>query len=474
MNHRFVASTLGLLGFDLLALSLVVALILDGSVLLVGNHGAGKTTLGRRLARALGLTFRLYDASKTPFEEVLGFIDPSSLAEGAARYVPTPLSAIGAGFIFIDELSRADPSMQSRFLELVFERTLMGEPLPGLHHVFAGMNPPTYLGAGEVDEALLGRFDQFVAVPTFCSMSPTDQRAAVQTMLALQDGPGAMPGPAGRVPDPSHLQGFILAARAELEAVREACGAQVNSYVLALVRVLHSEGVELDARRVGMIQRNLLGAHAAVAAGWEGADDDDARYCAIVQTSLPLVASDPDLDLGRIQSWHSIAWGTATAADGLGVIDVLGDGDPGRALDRYLEVAATLSVPDHDRAVGHFQEALQKAPYKRRVPPALRLLKLLRALQGDRASDFPPELVARLLTWGRRLLGLDHDQSEALRELAVEAGGTLDLRDPQQALLARFALRLSAPQPDDPDQPPAPAQAARILERLRAGLDLHA
>lgn len=41
--------------------------------LLIGNHGCAKTHLANSIAEALGKRFLVYDASKTMFEDVLGY-----------------------------------------------------------------------------------------------------------------------------------------------------------------------------------------------------------------------------------------------------------------------------------------------------------------------------------------------------------------------------------------------------------------
>ncbi len=474
MDSRFIAR-LGLHGLARLGLPLVVAFVLNASFLLVGRHGSAKTTLVRRLAVALGVTFRLYDASKTPWEDVVGFVDPTSLAEGKARYVPTPLSALGAGLVFIDELSRAEPAMQSRFIELLWggepgNRTLMGDPLPELEYVGAGMNPPSYLGAGEVDEAVLSRFDIVLWVPDFTTLSFTDQRAALRAGAGLDgSAPGGPRTPSNGEGHQPELVALIEAARTELMAVGEDSGAFVETYVLAFVRAALAEGIKIDGRRAVMLCRNLLAARAIVAAGWPWDGDLESLHRTIMEASLPHVASDPDFDLGRVRSVHSAAWGMAATPGGSGVFDVLGDGDSTRALREYLRIAPTLSETDHDRATHRWSEELRRASFSARAAPALRNLEILRAMQ-DRHADFPAELVARSLSSARQLLGLDHDQGEALRELGQEAGGSVDLRLPKDALLARLALRLSSPRLDDSDLGVTPTEASKYLTRLRAGL----
>ena len=459
-------TTLGLHGWQRLELPLLCVLVRRGSLLLVGGHGSAKTMLARRLAAALGLSFRGYDATKVVWEDVLGFIDPASLAQGTARYVDTPLSARGAELILIDEISRADPAMQSKLLELVFGRTLMGEPLQVLQYVLSAMNPSTYLGAGPVDDALLGRFDVIVEVPSFSELSEADQAAAVAAGSGM-DGDGQPP--LGLLPE---LVAFIEAARQALPAAEARVGERVVHYAVALARAARAEHLRLDGRRVGMIARNLLAAHAVLDAGWAWEEDEEALYGRIVEVSVPYVARGEDFDPARIRSAHAVAWAAAAdrAHQRASLLDILGDGDSDRALRRYLERASQLDVTEHDRVVHRIQEELRLAPLKARTRPALRVLELLRAVQ-QRHQDFPPELVARLLTWGRRLLGLDRDSDHDLAQLVQQAGAPIDLSTPGAALAARLALQLSMPELDNPVELPSLHHAVRNLGVLRAALD---
>jgi MoxR-like ATPase len=459
---------IGLHGLENLALPLLISLITLDALLLAGRHGSAKTTLFRRISAALGRRFRPYDASKTPFEDVLGFLDPTSLGQGQLTYVRTPLSAEGAQVIFIDEISRADLSMQSRFLEIVFGKSLMGNPLTELEWVAAAMNPSSYEGAGPVDRALLGRFAIVLRAPEYHQLSPADQRAAALASAGLSDGPG-FDRDAEREGRWPQLIEFVEAARAAMLEARRIHGETVVDYVVTLSRVLCADDLVVDARRIGFLCRNLLAAKAAVAAGYAFPGDEQDLFGHVVEASFPFVAEDPDFDIARLRSAHAEAWGIAGDPDAAPLILVLGDGDPERALRTYLDLAATLEPCAHDRVVHRFQEELRLAPLQTRTGPALRLLRLLRAVQ-ERHQDFPAELVARLLAWGRTFVGLGRDFGEELRSLLDRAPAGFDLQQPEGSMLARLALQLSLACMDDPSETPDIDLAARNLNLLRTGL----
>ena len=58
-------------------------------MLLVGRHGAAKSFLLERLAEALGLEFRFYNASLVNFDDLVGFPVPEE-DKNSLRYIGTP------------------------------------------------------------------------------------------------------------------------------------------------------------------------------------------------------------------------------------------------------------------------------------------------------------------------------------------------------------------------------------------------
>jgi len=249
---------LELYGLETIEDSLWAALITADPVLLIGGHGTAKTTLAEKLAQALGETFWAYDASKALFEDVIGFPDPTALAQGECRYIPTRLSIWDKTFILIDEISRATPSMQNKWLEIIRSRRVMGIPMEKIKYIFAAMNPPSYQGAYPLDQALVGRFGFILRMPEVWEMEVQDMER-VTTLLTPSDAPGL---PRERVQGDGDLglTHFIQEGRETYPQAEGIYGERLLEILVNLSRVLSARGREmaLDGRRLGLIYRGLL------------------------------------------------------------------------------------------------------------------------------------------------------------------------------------------------------------------------
>ena len=122
-----ILEKLGIYGWSDQDENLVLSSLLTGDpLLLIGNHGCAKTHLANRMAEALGRKFLVYDASKAMFEDVLGYPNVEKLKKGIVEYIPSKVTVWDKEFILIDELNRAIPELQSKWLELIRSRKIMG------------------------------------------------------------------------------------------------------------------------------------------------------------------------------------------------------------------------------------------------------------------------------------------------------------------------------------------------------------
>lgn len=150
--------------------NLLLASILTGDpILLIGDAGCAKTAVINNLANALGRNFVAYDASKSLFEDVLGFPNPASLKAGKMEYIESPITIWDKEFVLIDELNRAAREMQSKWLEIIRSRQIMGMKTK-VTWIAAAMNPMTYSATNSLDEALIERFALFLYPPDVLSM----------------------------------------------------------------------------------------------------------------------------------------------------------------------------------------------------------------------------------------------------------------------------------------------------------------
>ena len=89
--------------------------------------------------------------------------------------------------VLIDELNRAVPELQSKWLEIIRSRKIMGFPTQ-VKWVWAAMNPISYSATQALDNALVGRFAIFLYPPDVLQMDEED-RIKVATHINGDDAP---------------------------------------------------------------------------------------------------------------------------------------------------------------------------------------------------------------------------------------------------------------------------------------------
>jgi MoxR-like ATPase len=296
---------LGLYGLARLTPVLLAALATEEPLLLIGPHGTAKSLLLTRIASALGLSFRHYNASLLNFDDLVGFPLPGK--DGHLEYVKTPAAIWGAGAVIFDEISRCRPDIQNKLFPIVHERKVQGLPLVGLTYRWAAMNPPPtddhengYVGSEALDAALADRFAFVVEMPSWERLTEEEQLAVIR---------------AGDIPvDPDAartLSETLVRIRAAMPAVRGRLSESVAGYVRAVVALLAQGNLPLSPRRAGMLFRSILAVQAAALTVEPGRSPSDnsllALHCSLPQRAEGIPVSDTTLLAAHREAWKLAA-----------------------------------------------------------------------------------------------------------------------------------------------------------------------
>ena len=110
-DPKLLCRPLGVFGWDLLEPLILASLASGDPLLVIGRHGTAKSFLLERLAQALKLEYRFYNASLLNYDDLVGIPLPNE--EGTAlRYLTTPTAVWDAQVVFIDEINRTRPELQ--------------------------------------------------------------------------------------------------------------------------------------------------------------------------------------------------------------------------------------------------------------------------------------------------------------------------------------------------------------------------
>jgi len=305
-----ILQQLGIYGWKEADENLVLASLLTGDpLLLIGNHGCAKTHIANKIAQALGRKFLVYDASKAMFEDVLGYPNVEKLKHGIVEYVSSPVTIWDKELVLIDELNRAVPELQSKWLEIIRSRKIMGFPTQ-VKWVWSAMNPLSYSATQALDDALIGRFAYFLYPPDVLQMDEQD-RIRVATHINGDDAPSLCEWIDGSAVRSVNTDCVEKTGVAMSQILRKAGGdflrlksrfATLPEFLAKFADLLMRETkgeVALDGRRLGFIYRNLIANRAIELAKTEVLQTSlpdfvmSARY--VVQSSIPVGLNDASL-----------------------------------------------------------------------------------------------------------------------------------------------------------------------------------
>jgi MoxR-like ATPase len=330
---RSILRKLGLIGLDRIEPVILAALVQREPLLLVGNHGTGKSLLLNRLAQALGLEHRHYNASLLSFDDLVGYPLPDP--NGALRFVQTPASIWGAQSVFFDEISRCRPEMQNKLFSLIHERRVQGIDLERLIYRWSAMNPPGadaessgYIGSEPLDLALADRFAYIVRVPDWSEMAGEDQE---RLLHAAQEEPDSNA--------PEGLRRIVSDASTLYETMRDALLAQLARYVQTLAALLAQGKVAMSGRRAAMLVRNICSIHAVRLCCLPGAHLGDSAELALAHSLPQLAVTGEEVPRLKLASAHREAWSAVDASARVPAQSLLSEPDP----IRRAKLAASLT-----------------------------------------------------------------------------------------------------------------------------------
>ena len=326
---------LGLHGLERLAPILVAALATEEPLLLIGPHGTAKSLLLTRIAAALALPFRHYNASLLNFDDLVGFPLPGK--DGRLEYVKTPAAIWGAGAVIFDEISRCRPDIQNKLFPIIHERKVQGLPLEGLRYRWAAMNPPStedndngYLGSEPLDTALADRFAFVVEMPAWERLSEAEQLAIIQATDEPVEPATAL-----------LLANIQARTRATLPPIKVAMAEGVAGYVRTLIALLAQASIDLSPRRAGMLFRSVLAVHAASLVLDPAAAPSDSALLA-VRNGLPQRAQGIAVPETKLLAAHREAWRLANISPNDPLRAILSTADP---IERLRLAVAAPGLP---------------------------------------------------------------------------------------------------------------------------------
>ncbi len=308
-----ITRSLGIQGWGHLDPVLLAALATQSPLLLVGPHGTAKSLLIERIAGALGLSMRHYNASLLNYDDLVGIPIPEE-GNNSLKFIATPGSIWDAEFVFFDEISRCRPDLQNKMFPIIHERRIAGIQLDCLQHRWAAMNPPApdeldsknqsvtyYLGSEALDPALTDRFPFVVPVPDWKQLSKEDRRR----LVSRQDENGHGNHDTGN----DLLLPELVQQCAELiPRVEEELSEWISDYIVLVVDLLEKAQLPQSPRRAGMLARSVVALHAArMVLEGDGSELQDSAEIAL-GFGLPQNASEVPPSVATVVAVHKQAW----------------------------------------------------------------------------------------------------------------------------------------------------------------------
>ena len=315
-SNLSISRALGIQGWRHLDAVMLASLATESPLLLIGPHGTAKTLLVERIANALNLDFRHYNASLLNYDDLVGIPLPDE-TNTHLQFVSTPGAIWGTGFVFFDEISRCRSDLQNKLFPIIHERRVIGMDLDSLQHRWAAMNPPSpdeadldaslneyYLGSEPLDPALTDRFPYVVPVPNWKQLTKADRRRLIAD---VDDEPVGF--------DEHSLDQLVLDCVELIPQVEAEYGEWVTDYIICVMDLLERAKLPQSPRRARMLARSVIAVHSARMV-LEG-EDVDLEYSAEIALlyGIPQNATEVPPTPATVVAVHRQAWEIANRLD---------------------------------------------------------------------------------------------------------------------------------------------------------------
>jgi len=374
---------LGVIGMDHLEPIVLAALVNRSPLLLIGRHGTGKSYLLTRLAEALKLDFRHYNASLLNYDDLVGYPLPDQ--NGTLQFIQTLASIWGAEAVFLDEISRCRPDLQNKLFPIIHERRVQGLLLEKLQHRWAAMNPPDdeqedeqpgYLGSEPLDAALADRFAFIAEAPDWQDLATNEQCELLQVADKPIDPEAAL-----------SLRNTVAAIRAILEPIRtNLTAAGLCRYVQIVTSLLIKAGIRVSPRRAAILQQDIIAVHAARVVGLDSADAGESALLALSH-GLPHAACGLKISRVKILAAHKEAYAAVSMHPDDPRTQLLVSSDP------VERVAIALTTPSLSKQ--EFSGIIADAVTE--LPPGARHAVAVRLFESDDSSRLLAAVAGQLL-----------------------------------------------------------------------------